>query len=296
MAHQHEIPDATNKRFLIATVMNVIITVAELFGGIISGSLALISDAVHNFTDVLSLIIAWIAQLISGKRTSERNTFGYRRAQIIAAFVNSIFLMVISIVLLIESVRGFMAPHPIKGMLMLIIAIIGLVANVVTGLMLMGGKANLNTKAALLHVLGDALSSVGVIFAAIMIYFFNWIFLDPLMTLIVAGYIIFATYPVLKDATQILMQANPILNFEQIKADILTCPYVLGAHHFHAWQIDEEHTMLSFHVTMRNQLLSEVEKSSDEMRRVIMEKYHVSHVTIQPEVDHEQETVVDYDE
>ncbi|MDR3241157.1 MAG: cation diffusion facilitator family transporter [Lactobacillaceae bacterium] len=298
MEHQHHrsMEGSTNARFLTASIMNIVITIAELVGGILSGSLALISDAVHNFTDVLSLIIAWVAQWISGKPTSERNTFGFRRAEILAAFVNSIFLFAVTFLLVIESVKGFLDPHPIKGLLMLIIAVIGLVANVVTGLVLLGGHKNLNTKAALLHVLGDTLSSLGVIVAAVLIYFFNWTFLDPLITLVVALYIMYATWPVLKASTQILMQSNISLDFDAIKNDVLPCPHVKGAHHFHAWQVDEDRVMLSFHVTMDDQPLSEVEKSNQKMREIIQSKYHVDHVTIQPEIDHENADLIEKDE
>jgi len=276
--------------------MNIIITVAELMGGLISGSLALVSDAIHNLTDVVSLVIAWMAQLISGRGMNAKNTFGYRRAQIIAAFVNSTFMIMVSLFLIFESIKGFFNPHPIQGNLMLIISVIGLIANVITGMVLAQGEGNLNQRAALLHVIGDALSSVGVIFAAVMITWVNWLWLDPLITLVVAIYIMHETWSVLKEATNILMESNPNVDLNDVRKLILECPYVKGAHHFHIWQIDEDQTLLTFHVTMENQPLIQVEQSIHEIQQVILENYQIDHVTVQPEVDHLNDQIVDLNE
>lgn len=293
MKHEHNM---NNRRYLISTIMNIIITVAELMGGLISGSLALVSDAIHNLTDVVSLVIAWMAQLISGRGMNAKNTFGYRRAQIIAAFVNSTFMIMVSLFLIFESIKGFFNPHPIQGNLMLIISVIGLIANVITGMVLAQGEGNLNQRAALLHVIGDALSSVGVIFAAVMITWVNWLWLDPLITLVVAIYIMHETWSVLKEATNILMESNPNVDLNDVRKFILECPYVKGAHHFHIWQIDEDQTLLTFHVTMENQPLIQVEQSIHEIQQVILENYQIDHVTVQPEVDHLNDQIVDLNE
>ncbi|EJF33839.1 hypothetical protein JC2156_06530 [Weissella koreensis KCTC 3621] len=293
MKHEHNM---NNRRYLISTIMNIIITVAELMGGLISGSLALVSDAIHNLTDVVSLVIAWMAQLISGRGMNAKNTFGYRRAQIIAAFVNSTFMIMVSLFLIFESIKGFFNPHPIQGNLMLIISVIGLIANVITGMVLAQGEGNLNQRAALLHVIGDALSSVGVIFAAVMITWVNWLWLDPLITLVVAIYIMHETWSVLKEATNILMESNPNVDLNDVRKLILECPYVKGAHHFHIWQIDEDQTLLTFHVTMENQPLIQVEQSIHEIQQVILENYQIDHVTVQPEVNHLNDQIVDLNE
>ncbi|MGM5489348.1 cation diffusion facilitator family transporter [Weissella koreensis] len=293
MKHEHNM---NNRRYLISTIMNIIITVAELMGGLISGSLALVSDAIHNLTDVVSLVIAWMAQLISGRGMNAKNTFGYRRAQIIAAFVNSTFMIMVSLFLIFESIKGFFNPHPIQGNLMLIISVIGLIANVITGMVLAQGEGNLNQRAALLHVIGDALSSVGVIFAAVMITWVNWLWLDPLITLVVAIYIMHETWSVLKEATNILMESNPNVDLNDVRKLILECPYVKCAHHFHIWQIDEDQTLLTFHVTMENQPLIQVEQSIHEIQQVILENYQIDHVTVQPEVDHLNDQIVDLNE
>ena len=284
--HHHETTVASGKRFFVATILNAIITIAELIGGLMSGSLALVSDAIHNFTDTFSLILAWIAHVLSGRKIDPRNTFGYRRAQILAAFVNALFLILITVGLIYEAIRGFFQPHEVAAGLMLVVAIIGLVANVVTALMLRrGSEASLNQKAAFLHILADALSSVGVIVAGICIYFWHWNWLDPLLTLLVALYMFKEAVPVLRAAVAILMEGNTQLDVEAIQRDLQAFPVVVNCHHFHAWQIDEQRVNLTFHITMADCLLSEAEQVTDEIRLLLREKYHVDHVTIQVEVE-----------
>jgi cobalt-zinc-cadmium efflux system protein len=295
MEHMHEKNEGN--RYVWATLLNIIITLAEVIGGLLSGSLALLSDAVHNFTDTLSLIIAGVAQKISCKEQNERNTFGYRRAQIIAAFVNSIFLVVVTVILIFESLQGFMEPHPIKGGLMLIIAFIGLVANLGTALILHNhNEESLNQRAAYLHIMADTLSSVGVLLAGVLIYFFHINWIDPLVTLFVAIYMLKETWPVLKKTTQILMQANIDVPLDAIVAAVKQFPHVKGCHHFHTWQIDENNILLSFHVTLDDMQLSDAEELVNTIRRQIAAEFGVSHVTVQTEVDHvDRGLISDYD-
>jgi len=284
--HHHETAGTSGKRFLMATILNAIITIAELVGGLLSGSLALVSDAIHNFTDTFSLILAWIAHVLSGRKIDPRNTFGYRRAQILAAFVNALFLIIITIGLIYEAIRGFFQPHEVAAGLMLVIAVIGLIANIATAFMLSRGRDDsLNQKAAFLHILADALSSVGVIVAGICIYFFHWNWLDPLLTLLVALYMFKEAVPVLRAAVAILMEGNTQLDVAAIQKDLQAFPVVVNCHHFHAWQIDEQRINLTFHITMADCMLSEAEQVTDAIRLLLKQKYHVDHVTIQVEVE-----------
>ncbi|AOT56189.1 cation diffusion facilitator family transporter [Weissella soli] len=295
-AHTHEVQFTDGKRYLGATLLNVLISISELVGGLLSGSLALISDSIHNFTDSLSIIVAGIAQKISGNKQNQRNTFGYWRAQIIAAFVNSVFLIIVTMMLIYESIQGFFDPHPIQGTVMLIVAVIGLLANLFTAFLLKPEGDNLNRKAAFLHIVADALSSVGVIFAAVMINLFNWVWVDPVITLLVALYMLKEAWPVLKQATQILMQSNVVLNLDEVRSFVQTYPQVKGCHHFHAWQVDEKRVMLSFHVTLQDMLLSDAELIIRDMQQNLAKKFDVHHVTIQPEVDHaDMQMIADYD-
>ncbi|MCV3324514.1 cation diffusion facilitator family transporter [Pediococcus ethanolidurans] len=272
-------------RFLLVTVLNALITVVELIGGLLSGSLALLSDAFHNLGDSASVVLAYVASRIGLKNSNTSKTFGYRRAEIISAFVNSVFLIVVSVFLIIESVRRILNPEPVNGGIMLIVAIVGTLANFVSALLLSrGAKNNLNIKATYLHILSDAMSSFGIIIGAIIIQIWHISIVDPIVTILVSGYIMWETWPVLKEAINILMQAAPNLDFEAMKHDMLKEPGVVNVHHIHAWQIDENRIMFSAHINLNDQLLSDVEPIYRHLENLLQKKYHVDHVTLQAEV------------
>ncbi|MBU7554358.1 cation diffusion facilitator family transporter [Pediococcus ethanolidurans] len=272
-------------RFLLVTVLNALITVVELIGGLLSGSLALLSDAFHNLGDSASVVLAYVASRIGLKNSNTSKTFGYRRAEIISAFVNSVFLIVVSVFLIIESVRRILNPEPVNGGIMLIVAIVGTLANFVSALLLSrGAKNNLNIKATYLHILSDAMSSFGIIIGAIIIQIWHINIVDPIVTTLVSGYIMWETWPVLKEAINILMQAAPNLDFEAMKHDMLKEPGVVNVHHIHAWQIDENRIMFSAHINLNDQLLSDVEPIYRHLENLLQKKYHVDHVTLQAEV------------
>ncbi|WP_367369440.1 cation diffusion facilitator family transporter [Pediococcus ethanolidurans] len=272
-------------RFLLVTVLNALITVVELIGGLLSGSLALLSDAFHNLGDSASVVLAYVASRIGLKNSNTSKTFGYRRAEIISAFVNSVFLIVVSVFLIIESARRILNPEPVNGGIMLIVAIVGTLANFVSALLLSrGAKNNLNIKATYLHILSDAMSSFGIIIGAIIIQIWHISIVDPIVTILVSGYIMWETWPVLKEAINILMQAAPNLDFEAMKHDMLKEPGVVNVHHIHAWQIDENRIMFSAHINLNDQLLSDVEPIYRHLENLLQKKYHVDHVTLQAEV------------
>lgn len=272
-------------RFLLVTVLNALITVVELIGGLLSGSLALLSDAFHNLGDSASVVLAYVASRIGLKNSNTSKTFGYRRAEIISAFVNSVFLIVVSVFLIIESARRILNPEPVNGGIMLIVAIVGTLANFVSALLLSrGAKNNLNIKATYLHILSDAMSSFGIIIGAIIIQIWHINIVDPIVTTLVSGYIMWETWPVLKEAINILMQAAPNLDFEAMKHDMLKEPGVVNVHHIHAWQIDENRIMFSAHINLNDQLLSDVEPIYRHLENLLQKKYHVDHVTLQAEV------------
>ncbi|KRN83356.1 czcD protein [Pediococcus ethanolidurans] len=272
-------------RFLLVTVLNALITVVELIGGLLSGSLALLSDAFHNLGDSASVVLAYVASRIGLKNSNTSKTFGYRRAEIISAFVNSVFLIVVSVFLIIESAHRILNPEPVNGGIMLIVAIVGTLANFVSALLLSrGAKNNLNIKATYLHILSDAMSSFGIIIGAIIIQIWHINIVDPIVTILVSGYIMWETWPVLKEAINILMQAAPNLDFEAMKHDMLKEPGVVNVHHIHAWQIDENRIMFSAHINLNDQLLSDVEPIYRHLENLLQKKYHVDHVTLQAEV------------
>ncbi len=197
----------TGKRFFGVTLLNVCITILEIVGGLLSGSLALLSDAFHNLGDSLSIVLSYVAHRISQKSQDQQNTFGYRRAQIIAALLNAFLLVFISVFLVIEAINRLREPETINGTLMMIVAVVGLLANLISVMLLnRGSHHNMNIRATYLHLMSDTLSSVGVIIGALVIKFYNITIIDPIITILVAVYILFECWPIIKKAINILME------------------------------------------------------------------------------------------
>lgn len=277
-------------RFLEVTVLNLLITAVEFGGGLLSGSLALLSDAIHNLGDSASIVMAYVASRISQRNSNQSKTYGYRRAEILSSYFNAIFLLVMSALLIWEAVRRFVHPHPVNGGLMLIVAIVGLVANGFSAwLLYSGAHNNLNLKATYLHILSDAFASGGVIFGALVIKIFHVVWADPLMTIVVSIYIAYKTIPIIIEATNILMEAGPRLDYRAVKATVLSVPGVVNIHHVHTWMIDEHRIMLTAHIALEDQELSEVEPIYQKIRKLLKEKYNIEHATLQAEVDRGKE-------
>ncbi|WP_301876568.1 cation diffusion facilitator family transporter [Limosilactobacillus oris] len=274
----------TGQRFLAVTLLNVLITVVEIIGGLLSGSLALLSDAFHNMGDSFSIILGYVAQQLSDKSENRRQTYGYRRAEILSALTNSLLLLVIAIFLIGEAIQRLGHPEHINGRLMLIVAVIGLLANFASAFLLHSGSYDsLNVKATYLHVLSDALSSVAVIIGGIILSFVNVSWLDPLLTIGVAIYIGFEALPIISQTIKILMQSSPDLDYDKITTDLKAVAGVNDVHHVHAWMIDENHIIFSAHLNCDDLRLSEVEEIYSQVEKILREKYHICHITIQAE-------------
>ena len=267
-------------RFLEATVLNLVITAVEFGGGLLSGSLALLSDAIHNLGDSASIVMAYVASRISQRNSNQSKTYGYRRAEILSSYFNAIFLLVMSALLIWEAIRRFAHPHPVNGGLMLVVAVVGLLANGFSAWLLHSGSHNnLNLKATYLHILSDAFASGGVILGALIIKIFHVVWADPLMTIVVSVYIAYKTIPIIIEATNILMEAGPRLDYRAVKATVLSVPGVVNIHHVHTWMIDEHRIMLTAHIALEDQELSEVEPIYQKIRKLLKDKYNIEHAT-----------------
>ncbi|MFC6175654.1 cation diffusion facilitator family transporter [Companilactobacillus huachuanensis] len=275
----------TGKRFFYVTVLNVLITITEFVGGFFSGSLGLISDAFHNLEDSLSIVISYAANVIGKRKNNTKKTFGYKRAEILAAFVNSIVLVVITLMMVFESFRRLSQPQHINGKLMMIVSLIGLAANFISMLMLLGGsKHNLNIKATFLHMLTDTLSSVGVFIASIFVILFNWNWVDPIITILIAIWLLKEAYTVVSETINILMEASPKIDLDAVQAAILTIPEIVKVHHVHLWMIDENHIMLDAHINVkRNCNMAELDGLYDQVDKLLKDKFNITHVTLQAE-------------
>lgn len=284
--HHHHAPEGGTK-LLWVTLLNVFITVAEFVGGVLSGSLSLLSDAVHNLGDTLSVAFAWFAGRVGARKASMRYTFGYKRAEILAAFLNAALLIAICLFLLKEAWERWHSPEEIDGSLMLWVAVVGLLANLFSVLILQKEKDhNINTRAAYLHLLGDTLSSVAVILGALAIMWGGVYWVDPLITVLVSIYIIVHTWHVLKEASDILMQSAPEgVDIPSVIDQIEALPGVDNVHHLHLWQLNESQIHFEAHITVSHcASMREMEEIRSAIRRVL-DKYRIGHSTLQMETE-----------
>lgn len=283
---EHHNGNMSDTKFAGVTALNAIITIVEFVGGIVSGSLGLISDAFHNMEDTLSIVLSFVAHLIGKKDNNERQTFGYQRAEILAAFVNSAILIAITIVLIIEGIQRLGHPQKIDGGIMLTVSIVGLAANLFSMLLMEADSHhNLNIKATFLHMAADTLSSVGVIIAALLIKFFNWIWADPVLTLITAAWIMKESYGVIKQTVSILMEAaGPNIDLPQVQQTLMQIPDIVNVHHVHLWRIDENLVAFDAHINVRsNETIEQLEELYQRIEQLLKEKYGINHVTLQAE-------------
>lgn len=267
-------------------MLNLIITIAEFIGGIFSNSLALISDAFHNLGDTFAILITWITVKISKRPSDTTHTFGYRRIQILAALFNAVTLIAICIYLLFEAYQRFMNPEPIKSMLMLVVASIGLLANLISVFLLKGHqKDNINIKSAYLHLIGDTLSSVAVIIGGILIYYYSISWIDPLITVLISLYIIKETYLVLYRTYKILMQSTPPgIEINEVVDLLLTLPEVNGVHHIHVWNLTDSEMHFEAHIDLEEDLpVSEGALVIDKVQELLIKEFDIKHITVQLE-------------
>lgn len=297
--HQHTYRTGSEKRLLYVTVLNFAITFVQIVGGLISNSLSLISDAIHNLGDATSILLAYIAQKIGRKKSSLKKTFGFKRAEILTALFNAVVLIGICLFLLFEAVERFRNPQPIKGLIMFIVATFGLLANLISVLILkFDKKSGLNVRAAYLHLLSDTISSVVVILGGVTIYFFSIYWIDPVITILISLFIIKHAWDIVKKAIDILMQSSPAdIDIDMIKQDLEKVPEVSNIHHVHVWNLTENQIHFECHVETEQDIpLSKAGIMHEKIESILREKFGIHHVTIQPEHNlcHEKDIIVEH--
>lgn len=276
--------DKTSIKFILVTLLNFIITLAEFFGGIFSGSLALLSDALHNLGDTGAIVLSFVAHIISKKDKNIRKTFGYARAETLAAFTNGIILIVICFFLIIEAISRFADPEPIKGNLMLIVATIGLVANLISMIVMHAdSRKNLNVKSTFIHMLSDALSSVAVVIGALMIKAWKCDWLDPVLTLLVSFFILYEAIKVTLKAANVLMESNPSISLVKVKEVMLSFPEIENVHHVHLWKYSDDMIILDAHINVPTTLkVKDLEQLYSQVEQKL-QPLGINHVTLQAE-------------
>lgn len=285
--HHHAADDQTEGRLWISIILNFIITAAEFVGGLISGSLALLSDALHNLNDTASLVISLVARKISKKEANRDKTFGYKRAEIIGAFINLVTLVIIALFLIKEGVERFYDPQPIDGMVMFIVAVIGLLGNIITAVLLYrSADENLNLRSAYIHILSDAFSSVGVIVAGFLIIQYQIYIIDTILTLLIAGYILWHSYHMLRKTINILMESTPAdIEIPEIHRSMTEIPGVLDVHHLHVWRLDEQNILLESHVVIDEDDMNQMEAIKSTLKELLATDFNIHHSTLEFEFE-----------
>jgi len=287
--HHHDVETMGDQRLLIAIIINMLLTLAQVVGGIVSGSLSLIADALHNFSDASSLLIAVVARKIGRQPPDAFKTFGYKRAEVIAALINLVTLVLIGLYLIYEALWRFYSPQEIEGWIVVIVAGVALVIDVATAILTYSmSKNSLNIRAAFLHNVSDALASVGVIVAGSLILLYGWYWTDTVMTLAIAGYVLYQAATMLPLTIHILMQGTPEnLTIDEVIGTMEKMAGVCNVHHVHVWQIDEHQIALEAHVVITD--FSQTEQVKTALKAELEQRFSIAHSTLEFEVVHCEE-------
>lgn len=283
--HQHYDPKAGNTRILWAVMINVMLTLVQIIGGVLSGSLALIADAIHNLSDALSLVLALFARKIAQRPSDGTMTFGYGRAEVVAALINYISLILLGLYLTYEAVLRIFEPTGVDGWLVVAIATFALVVDTVTAFLTYAlSKESMNIRAAFLHNVADMLGSVAVIIAGTVIILYDWRLIDPLITLLIAGYILWQSMTEIGGTVRILMLGSPPdQNIEMILGAIRTVQGVADVHHLHLWQMQEHEQALDAHIVIKDGHWNEADSVKLAVKTMLHNQFGLSHITLELE-------------
>lgn len=286
--HNHRIQkhEVKGTNLVFSIVLNILVTLAQVVGGVISGSLSLLSDALHNFSDVLSLVFSYVAHKLSRKKASATQTFGYKRAELIAAFANAFTLILVALYLVYEAIMRFSQPVSIDSDLVIWLAVLGIAVNGFSVLLLKkDAQHNLNMKSAYLHLFTDMMASIAVLFGGFMMKFYGIFWIDSVMTLLIAVYLIVVGGKLLIESTKMLMLFTPdYIDVKEVVREVHKIDKVNKLHHIHIWHLNEEELHLEAHLDCTEDLkLSEFNILLEEIEEVLYNKFGINHVNIQPE-------------
>lgn len=281
--HKHEVK---GKNLGLSIILNLTITIAQAIGGWLSGSLALLSDALHNFSDVLTLVFSWIAHQLGHKKATQRATFGYKRAELIAAFVNAATLIIVAIFLIYGSIHRFFHPEKVVSETVIWLALLGIAVNGISAFALQKDAAhNLNMKSAYLHLFTDMMASVAVLAGGLLMKFFNWYWVDSALSFGISIYLIIVGGKLLLESTQMLMLFTPkSIDIKSVTADIEAIAGIKTVHHVHVWSLNDDEHHLEAHIDCTHDIsIQAFNQLLDQIEQLLLEKYNINHCTIQPE-------------
>jgi cobalt-zinc-cadmium efflux system protein len=280
--HDHRHPPQSARMMILALVVTLGYALVEFIAGTAFHSLALMSDAGHMLSDALALGLAAFASWVGNRTAGARHSYGFARAEIVAAFVNGLAMLVIVVVIVVESVGRLLDPQPVSGLGVIVVAFIGLLANLLVAYIIGRGEHNLNTRAALLHVIGDLIGSVAAITAGAVIYYTGWQPIDALLSLVIGVLILGSTVRLVLDALHVLMEGVPAgLRIEEIGRALGALAGVSAVHDLHVWNISSGQVALSAHVDLDN--LDGWAPLLESARQMLQTRFGIAHVTLQPE-------------
>lgn len=287
MSHQHEHGDAASagNKLKYSIILSLTILVAEVIGGLVSNSLALLSDAGHVFADVIALGLSWYGVQQSLRPSNSRMTFGYHRIGVIVAIVNAATIFIIAAVILYEAYNRFQEPPDVNSRLMMIIALVGLAANVlVTFWLRREQQTNINIRSVFWHALGDALASLGVIIGGGIILLTGKFWVDPLVSVLISIIILYAAWSIFREGVRVILEATPSdVNVLEMINNLKQIPGVLDVHDVHVWSITPELRAMNGHVLIEDIPTSKAEDIREQIEKVVREQYRVGHTTLQME-------------
>ena len=284
--HSHSQTDFKGRNLFISILLNIVITVAQVIGGLISGSLSLLSDALHNFNDVISLIVSYIANKLTKKKASLNKTFGYKRAEILAAFINAATLIIVAVLLIIEAIERFQNPQEIESDLVIWLSFVAILGNGFSVLLLKKeSKTNMNMKSAYLHLFTDMMASVAVLIGGLLMKYYQLFWVDSVLTFLIAIYLIIMGFNLLRDSFKVLMLFTPeSIEVEEIVRVVQSIEVIKNMHHVHIWQLNEQEIHLEAHIDFHKDIsLSQFDKVLREIEVLVYESFGINHVNIQPE-------------
>ena len=288
-SHKHSHHKLSGRNLLISIFLNILITTAQIIGGIISNSLALISDAVHNLSDVISLVISYVANLLTNKKKQTlEKTFGYKRAEIIAAFINAATLIVIAVFLGIEAIKRFGNPQVINSELVIWLALLGIAFNGFSVLLLKKDAThNMNMRSAYLHLLSDMLTSVAVLAGGLLMKYFEIYWVDAVLTILISIYLLQMSWRIFIDSLKILMLFAPDhIKINDVVIELSKNSAIKNIHHIHIWQLNERDCHFEAHIEFKRDIkLSDFDNICIELERTLLDKFHINHCNFQPEFD-----------
>jgi len=283
MGHRHHI---SGKNLGIAVILNILITLVQIVGGVISGSLAIISDALHNFSDVLGLLIAYFAHKLSKRKQSYIQTYGFKRAEVLAAFINASTLIMVAVYLIAESVKRFFEPREILPEMVIWLAAFSILANGISVLLLMkDAKHNINMRAAYWHLFSDMLTSIAVLAGGLIMKYTGIYGVDAVLSILIALYLIVLGVKLWRESFEILMEFAPReIDIAEISRRIKQVDEIKNIHHIHIWRLNDHDIHMEAHLTLKNDIpLSRFDRVCEQVENILKTEFGIAHTNLQPE-------------